>query len=229
MGDPAGRSTLIRRPALADDVYEAVKAMLMDHDVPPGERVSIDGVARQLGVSPTPVREALARLESEGLATKEALKGYRSAPLLTPEQLADLQRFRLLLEPWAARRAAERIDETAARALRAEMATARVPSGSDYEGYKNLTAHDRRLHTMVAAMSGSTQVQRAFERTHCHLHIFRLYFERTTGADTIAEHRRLVDAIVSGSGDDAEAAMRDHLDAAMRLRLDGVFDAAPTG
>ncbi len=223
-----GVPSLLRRPALADDVYEAVKAMLMDHDVPPGERVSIDGVARQLGVSPTPVREALARLEAEGLATKEALKGYRSAPLLTREQFEDLQRFRLLLEPWAARRAAERIDEAGARSLQAEMDTAAVPSGSDYDGYKNLTAHDRRLHTLVTAMSGSTQVQRAFERTHCHLHIFRLYFERTTGAETIAEHRRLVDAIVAGSGDDAEAAMHDHLDAAMRVRLGGRYEPAPT-
>ncbi len=213
-----------RRAALADDVYEAVKAMLMDHDVPPGERVSIDGVARRLGVSPTPVREALARLASEGLATKVALKGYRSAPLLTREEFDDLHHFRLLIEPWAARRAAERLDDEGARALRAEMATATVPATTDYEGYRSLTAHDRRLHSLITRLSGSPQVQRAFERTHCHLHIFRLYFEHTTGAETVAEHHRLVDAVLEGSGDAAEAAMRDHLDAAMRKRLRRVYD-----
>ena len=74
---------LPRRNVLADDVYELVKAMVMDHVIRPGARVSIDGLARELAVSPTPVREALARLESDGLVLKEPLKGYRATPLLT--------------------------------------------------------------------------------------------------------------------------------------------------
>ena len=100
---------LLRRQMLADDVYEAIKTMLMDHVIRPGARISIDGLAREFQVSSTPVREALARLESEGLAVKEPLKGYRATPLLSLEEFDDLYRFRLLLEPWAARRAAELI------------------------------------------------------------------------------------------------------------------------
>ena len=73
---------LLRRQMLADDVYEAIKTMLMDHVIRPGARISIDGLAREFQVSSTPVREALARLESEGLALKEPLKGYRATPLL---------------------------------------------------------------------------------------------------------------------------------------------------
>ncbi|NUS84410.1 MAG: GntR family transcriptional regulator, partial [Streptomyces sp.] len=56
-----------RQDALTDRVYESVKAMIMDHEIAPGARVSIEGLARQLNVSATPVREALARLESERL------------------------------------------------------------------------------------------------------------------------------------------------------------------
>ena len=81
--------------------------MVMDHVVRPGERMSIDGLAARLSVSPTPVREALARLEALGLARKEPLRGYRATPLLTRTQLDDLFDFRLLVEPWAAGRAAE--------------------------------------------------------------------------------------------------------------------------
>src|SRR5882757_9435478 len=92
---------LLRRQMLADDVYEAIKTMLMDHAIRPGARISIDGLARDFQVSSTPVREALARLESEGLADKEPLKGYRATPLLTLEEFDDLYRFRQLLEPWA--------------------------------------------------------------------------------------------------------------------------------
>src|SRR5689334_11529046 len=51
---------LLRRQMLADDVYEAIKTMLMDHTIRPGARISIDGLARDFQVSSTPVREALA-------------------------------------------------------------------------------------------------------------------------------------------------------------------------
>lgn len=223
-GPSAGDRRLARRPALTDDVYEAVKAMLMDQVIAPGARISIDGLARDLGVSPTPVREALTRLESEGLATREPLKGYRSAPLLTREQLEDLYHFRLLLEPWSARRAAERIDDEGRAQVRAELTTATPPRSTDYEGYRWLTAHDARFHRLVAHLSGSRQVEQAFVRTHCHVHIFRLHFERATGAETVHEHRRIADALLAGDGDAAEAAMRAHLDAAMSARMSRLFD-----
>jgi DNA-binding GntR family transcriptional regulator len=219
-----GARRLPRRQGLSDDVYEAVKAMLMDLVVPPGERVSIDGLARDLGVSPTPVREALARLEVEGLTTKEALKGYRSAPLLTREEFDDLHDFRMLIEPWAARRAAERLDDQGRALLLEERAHAVEPESATYEGYKNLSAHDHRLHSLVTRLSGSRQTRAAFERTHCHLHIFRLHFERPTGSETVKEHQRLIDAIVERDPDAAEAAMREHLANAMEQRLRWVFD-----
>ena len=109
---------LLRRQMLADDVYEAIKTMLMDHVIRPGARISIDGLARDFQVSSTPVREALARLESEGLAAKEPLKGYRATELLTLAEFDDLYRFRRLIEPWAARRAAEQIDDAGRDRLR---------------------------------------------------------------------------------------------------------------
>src|SRR3954447_4797766 len=94
---PVVRSRIQPRPALADEVYEAVKALVMDHVIAPGARVYIDGLARQLGVSQTPIREALARLESDGLVTKEPLRGYSATPLLTRSEVDDLFQFRLLV------------------------------------------------------------------------------------------------------------------------------------
>lgn len=57
--------TPVRRSTLGGDVYESLKALIMEHTLTPRDRVNIDAVARDLEVSPTPVREALARLESE--------------------------------------------------------------------------------------------------------------------------------------------------------------------
>ena len=220
---PAG--DVPRRHVLSDAVHERIKAMLMDHAIAPGARISIDGLARELDVSPTPVREALARLESEELAVKSPLKGYRATELLTLEQVEDLFQFRRLIEPWAARSAALRIDDVGRRALRAELGSVKPPRTATYDGYKVLTAHDARFHSLVASLSGSEQVRLALERTHCHLHIFRLYYSRETGPSALAEHRAVAEAIIAGDGDAAEAAMLKHLEAAMVERLRKVYDA----
>ncbi len=217
---------LLRRQMLADDVYEAIKTMLMDHVIRPGARISIDGLAREFQVSSTPVREALARLESVGLADKEPLKGYRATPLLSLAEFDDLYRFRRLLEPWAARRAAELIDDTGRARLKAELTNAVEPTSEDYAGYKSLTVHDNRFHLLIASLSGSDQVRHAFERTHCHLHIFRLHYDRDIGPEVLVEHRHLVEAICSGDPTAAEASMTQHLINSMSVRLRGIYDQA---
>src|SRR5438270_12214972 len=93
---------------LRESVYESVKRLLMDTDLEPGSRVCIDRLARDLGVSPTPIREALFRCEAEGLVVRRPNAGYTVAPLLDAAGLADLYDLRLLLEPVAAARAAQR-------------------------------------------------------------------------------------------------------------------------
>lgn len=220
---------LPRRQALADDVHEAIKALIMDNSIEPGERVSIDGLARQLGVSPTPVREALARLESAELVVKEPHRGYRTTTLLNRDELEDLYRFRLLIEPWAAARAAERLDDGGRERLRTEMASADAPREATYDAYKALAAHDTRFHILVAELAGSAQVRLAFERTHCHLHIFRLYYDRGVGQMTLEEHRRIAEAVLAGDPAAAEAAMRKHLETACYERLRPVSGATLSG
>jgi DNA-binding GntR family transcriptional regulator len=96
-----------RRSVLSDEIYEMIKRMIFDHEIAPDSRVNIDALAVQLDVSQTPVREALARLESDGLIAKEPLKGYKATALLSLKEFNDLFQFRLLIEPWAAEQAAK--------------------------------------------------------------------------------------------------------------------------
>jgi DNA-binding GntR family transcriptional regulator len=209
---------------LAHDVYEAVKALVMDHVIAPGARVSIDGLARQLGVSQTPIREALARLESDGLVTKEPLRGYSATPLLTRSEVDDLFQFRLLIEPWAAARAAENATRDDHARIAAEIASCpEAPPSDAYEAYKALAAHDHRFHTLLAVLAGNRQLRVALERTHCHLHIFRLYSAGGGGSQTLAEHQRIAAAVTRGSASSAEQAMREHLECA-RDRLRATFN-----
>ena len=205
---------------LVDDVFGALTAMVMDHDVEPGARMSIDGLAATLGVSPTPVREALARLEGLGLARKEALRGYRATPLLARAELDDLFEFRLLIEPWAAGRAAAGGDNGLGDSLAGlleEMTAA--PPAEEYDRYRALAEHDRRFHDAVLRLAGNDHARQAFARTHCHLHIFRLSYLQQIASSALVEHAAVAEAVAAGDAAGAERAMRAHLESSRdRLR-----------
>lgn len=203
------------RTVLADRVYAALTALIMDHAIPPDSRVNIEEIARTLDVSPTPVREALARLESDGLVAKEPLRGYRTTAVLTAGDLAQVFEFRGLIEPWAAATAAGSRGDDDIRALRAELAAApSSTSGSDYAHYAALAQHDHRFHTLLLGIAGNDVVTRAFERTRAHLHQFRFAFDASMATAAMAEHRRIADAVIAGDDRAAHTAMAAHLRAA---------------
>ena len=96
------------RGRLADEVYDTLLGQLMSLRIEPGSRVTIDALALELRVSQTPIRDALNRMEADGLVVRVPHAGYRIPPQITRERFEDMVEIRLLLEPSAARHAAER-------------------------------------------------------------------------------------------------------------------------
>ena len=230
-----------RRSVLSDEIYEMIKTMIFDHEISPGSRVNIDALAVQLEVSQTPIREALARLESDGLIAKEPLKGYRATQLFTVKQLNDLFQFRLLIEPWAAEQAAHLIDNTGKTALKAEMQSAKTAIKFAGENqFQALSEHDSRFHTLISSISGNQTVADFYERTHCHLHLFRLYmanklhriddaersefvqdlfekyYQSGSGQLAIKEHDAIAKAILDQNPKAAKAAMHAHIESSLK-------------
>lgn len=212
LSTPRSLPAPLARTALVDDVYESLKAWIMDTVRETGVRANIDALARMLGVSPTPVREALARLEADGLVAKEPSRGYTVTPPLSTGHLSDLFEFRQLIEPWAAGRAAATCSHADAERLRAELASCpSAPEAAGYEAYRAIVAHDERFHDLVLELAGNEEVRRAFARTHCHLHLFRLSYGADMGRHALAEHGEIVDAIVACDASAAAGAMERHL------------------
>src|ERR1044072_2544927 len=88
------------------EVYARLRSLIIGGEIPPDTKINIVALARDLGVSQTPVREALQRLEGDNLITYQPGRGYSTTPLLDLPGLRALFEFRLLVEPWAARAAA---------------------------------------------------------------------------------------------------------------------------
>lgn len=218
-----------------------IKTMIFSYEIAPGQRVNIDALAVRFEVSQTPIREALARLESEGLIAKEPLKGFSATNLLTLKEFDDLFQFRILVEPWAAEQAAKMIDGVGKAALKAEMQSAKTAlKFKDNEQVKALTEHDARFHSLVARISGNQAVLAAFERTHCHLHLFRLflatqqnlndqetrskfiqdlvgqYYKSDSGQLAIKQHEEIADAIIKQNSKLARTAMFTHIGSSLR-------------
>jgi DNA-binding GntR family transcriptional regulator len=212
----------LRRSTLGEDVYETLKALVMEHTLAPGDRINIDALARELDVSPTPVREGLARLESDGLVRKRPLVGYTVSPLLTRTEFTDMFDMRLVLEGAAARWAAQRATAEIAATIASEAgATVDATVGLDRAGadgwrsHAAFTALDARFHDLVAEAAGNPLLRDSIGRLHAHLHLHRLYFPFAQTGTTMQEHQHISAGIVTGDPDAAEAAMREHL---MRAR-----------
>ena len=233
-----GREVVPLRSVLSDQTYDLIREMIFSHEIEPGQRVNIDALSVLLKVSQTPVREALARLGSDGLIAKEALKGYTATNLLSAQEFSDLFDFRLLIEPWAAESAARRATRTEGIALNDEVVLAKKVIKDDSENqWEALTQHDSRFHSLVAELSGNSSVKDAFQRTHCHLHQFRLfiatqkkflsessqmpttqslferYYQSTSGAAAIKDHGVIAKAIMAKDPKAARDAMRAHIEA----------------
>lgn len=216
---PWQAATALHRSVLGDEVYELIKSRLMDNLLEPGSRLSIDGLARDFNCSPTPVREALARLESDGLVVKRAHHGYTVAPLMDAKAFDDLFRVRLLLEPAAASWAASMASRVQIRKMEDLIAEMEQPvKGSSYESYKLFASQDAAFHLAVASASGVELIVDLLERLRPHSQLYRLYYETGIEADTVLEHQHILDGVIDHNEGAAGDAMRVHLDAA-RSRL----------
>lgn len=205
-------SPRIRQPVrLADEVYASLYAELMSQNIPPGSRISIDNLVREMGISHTPIREALSRLEAQGLVVKTHLVGYSAANQIDRARLAHLYDLRLLLEPYAASKAATNISEDQLAQLQALDASMREVDASTPDGYGAFANLDGQFHDLIAQNSGNELVHEALGRLNTHVHLFRLFFHARATSDANTEHEQVLDAIKAHDAERAETAMREHI------------------
>jgi DNA-binding GntR family transcriptional regulator len=192
---------------LGDSAFRQIKAMILDGTLGPGTRLPEKNLADQLGVSRTPVREAIGQLVSEGLATRS----NGGAPVVSIVSLTDIMEIlhvRSLLESEAARKAAisgKSTENLATLRARVSGFLDIRPSAEDH------TALDMQLHLTLAGMAGSKLLADLIEG----LKIKTRMYDQGSIPDRFLpgchEHIALIDAVMAGNADAAAAAMRLHL------------------
>lgn len=201
--------------SVADQVYAVLRERIAGGDIERGARLHQEDLAREFGVSRTPVREALRKLAAEGLVDLFANRGARVATA-TAEQLRSSYETRLVVEPGAARVAAGLQLEAPLAAMRAAIREEEKAGRSSAKHFKA----NRDFHLAIVEGTGNPQLVQFME----HVWIGRigatLYETRLDpkglGADHEA-HLSIAAAIETGDGEKAERLTRGHLERAMEL------------
>lgn len=210
----------IQAKSLPDGVYEALIDMLTWGELEPGASLSIDGLAQSLGISPTPVREALARLEATGLVRRAARRGYRVSPLMSQEQMIELADARLVLETGAMERAMRHTEEllpALEKAFRRHKDSANrilAPEYSgDHQALRQYFEDDWSFHEAVLEHCGNRYIAQAVNSLSFRVHRMRqtIGAGNTDAAAAVFEHRSILDAVRRGDAGSAVAEMRVHL------------------
>jgi DNA-binding GntR family transcriptional regulator len=202
-----------RHHGLAEEAYDAIFARLMALRITPGSRITVDNLARELNVSQTPIREALGRLEGEGLVIKTHLIGYSAAQQISRRRFDELYDLRLLLEPEAAARAGRQMDEWKLTELR-EVAgvMSRRQGGDERVRYSAFARMDAVFHDRILEFAGNDLIRQTLAHQHTHFHIFRLMFHSRVTEEALDEHEALLAAFAAGDSKAAKRAMREHIE-----------------
>jgi DNA-binding GntR family transcriptional regulator len=209
----AGVRAINRHHGLAEEAYDAIFSQLMALRIAPGSRITVDNLARELNVSQTPIREALGRLEGEGLVIKTHLIGYSAAPQISRRRFDELYDLRLLLEPEAAQRAARGMDSQRMAVLH-EVAgvMSRRQGGDDRVRYSAFARQDAIFHDRILEFAGNELIRQTLAHQHTHFHIFRLMFHSRVTEEALDEHEALIAAFEAADGKAAKRAMREHIE-----------------
>lgn len=204
--------------------YETIREQIFEQSIEPGSRILIDHIAKDLSMSITPVREALARLAADGLVYSDPNKGFTVAPLLSSAEFHDLFYCRAVIE-----RAALGSDGIYSRDWLATVSDAEIGELTEvvhemeklgatdvYQDYSRFSLLDHQFHRQLIQMTGNTFLLAAWEGTHFHLHMSRLYAGRgiVDSREAEQEHFEILQAIIARDRTQIVESSSKHLEGA---------------
>lgn len=212
----------LRRQSGSEAVYEVLRAQIIAGELAPRERLPEVDLAASLGVSRTPIREALRLLLGEQLVERRPTGGFRVSPL----DIADVKgvyEVRALLEGLLARDACERLTADHLATLRQQID--RMSLLRDHDG--EVVKVGREFHALIEEAAGNRWALQLLQQIRGHVDRYRTLSTRSAGrsAEAVAEHQAVYDALVARDPERAQAMMRDHVHRSGESALKALTDA----
>lgn len=204
----SARAQPVEKPSKAE-VFDVIVEEILSGQLAPGEPLVERALASRFGLSRTPIRELLKRLESEHLVNSYPNQGV-FVRRITPKDVRDLSQIRLALEPLAAQLAAvNRPDDEVAELY------AKFPSRAVAEELApaELIGFGQILHDAIVRWADNTFLREMYEPIRKHTHLIRSMnrAQRTIELQSYGEHMEILDAILKKAADRAREAMASHL------------------
>jgi len=220
-GLPLGR---IERRRATDDVYESLRRAILDRTFLPGARLNVEEMAVQLGVSLTPVRNAVQLLAAEGLLDVHSRSGTFVATL-TRRDLGEVFDIRCALETLAAERAAAGLTDAQIQRAQDLLKLLGKPVRND----SAREAHERansELHNIIVDASGNQRLRDMYTSLQAHIAMRRLHHLGTDWKARLPreheEHERIVEALAARDAKGLAQALRQHILRAKEALLAGM-------
>lgn len=224
---PPPLGPLSRPKSLPETIYESVHRKIAEGAIDPARRLTETELARLLGVSRTPVRIALERLRREGLI--DASPRRQAVDALLRQDIAEIMELRELVEPYLAARAAERATPGGVQAL--EVALQEEEKAYPLKSPQKFSMANHRFRQELMRLAGNVRLAESASRYDAQIQVLRrATLEQPRHREVVlAHHRRLVDCVRRGDGEQAESTMRSLMREAGRAMLalsaDGGRDA----
>lgn len=191
------------------NIYKTVRAMTISFQLPPGERINEGKLAKQLGVSRTPLREAMQKLVTEKLLRWERNKGF-FCRMLKEQEVFDLYEYRRILEEQSARLACKRASRE--ELLELKQYVADNCNASEENDYDRLLDIDQHFHEGLAKLSGNNELWEALQKINQRIYFIRWIDMAGRRSTTQSEHMIIIDALIEGEADRAAAIMSQHVE-----------------
>ncbi|PPB80828.1 DNA-binding GntR family transcriptional regulator [Albidovulum inexpectatum] len=215
----------ITAPTATDQVFHALQQAILSMQLPPGARISEAEIARQMGVSRQPVRDAFFRLSSLGFLIVRPQRATLVAPI-SRKAVENAVFTRTALEVECLRAAAARLDDRGRAALRANLDAQR--DAHDNGDRARFHALDEAFHELLCKLSGQAHVWPMIQGQKGHMDRVRyLTLSDDRRPAVLAEHGAIVSALLGGDADRAEGVLRDHI-GTIHARLAEAYQQYPT-
>jgi DNA-binding GntR family transcriptional regulator len=203
-----------------DRAYQHLRAVVLSDPAVSGTFINEQAVATEVGISRTPVREALLMLAAEDLVQLVPHRGAFVAPV-PGREIAEMMQARGVIECWAAT-AALTAGNTPVEAMSAVLDQQReIVGDSDAKRFIEL---DSQFHALLVAAAGNSVLARLYDNLrakHVVLGLVAMQRSATRREEVIAEHQAIVDGLAAGKPDAAEKAILSHLDSTGALLIHG--------